>query len=200
MRALRIVHGQVLYRDFFELVTPGTDLLYATGFKLFGVHAWILQAWTILLGVALSCVITSLACKILTGLDVFLPAILFLVFDFAALDATHHWYSTLAVLVAVRVLFSGHSLRHAAAAGFFCAIATLFTQTQGCLGVLAVAIHLLIEKSTAQEPSRLQKLIALLVPWALLCSSVTFQYDPDSNVQEIWGACSNASRRTAGGD
>jgi hypothetical protein len=116
---LRIVHGQVLYRDFFELVTPGTDLLYAAGFKLFGVHAWILQAWTILLGVALSCVITSLACKILTGLDVFLPAILFLVFDFAALDATQHWYSTLAVLVAVRVLFSGHSLRHAAAAGFF---------------------------------------------------------------------------------
>jgi hypothetical protein len=32
------------------------------------------------------------------------------------------------------------------------------------------------------------------------CPSATFQYDPDSNVQEIWGACSNASRRTAGGD
>ena len=28
-RALRIMNGQVLYRDFFELVTPGTDLLYA---------------------------------------------------------------------------------------------------------------------------------------------------------------------------
>lgn len=43
VRALRIVHGQVVYRDFFELVTPGTDLLYAAGFKILGVHAWILQ-------------------------------------------------------------------------------------------------------------------------------------------------------------
>jgi hypothetical protein len=33
----------VVYRDFFELVTPGTDLLYAAGFKILGVHAWILQ-------------------------------------------------------------------------------------------------------------------------------------------------------------
>ena len=39
VRALRIAHGEIVYRDFFELVTPGTDLLYAAGFKVFGVHA-----------------------------------------------------------------------------------------------------------------------------------------------------------------
>lgn len=43
-RGLRIAHGQVLYRDFFELVTPGTDLLYAAAFRIFGVHAWITSA------------------------------------------------------------------------------------------------------------------------------------------------------------
>jgi hypothetical protein len=44
VRALRILHGQLIYRDFFELVTPGTDLLYAAGFKISGVRAWVLQA------------------------------------------------------------------------------------------------------------------------------------------------------------
>ncbi|HTA86897.1 MAG TPA: hypothetical protein VK729_11555 [Silvibacterium sp.] len=31
-RAVKILHGQILYRDFFEFVPPGTDLLYAAGF------------------------------------------------------------------------------------------------------------------------------------------------------------------------
>ena len=43
-RAVRVAHGQVLYRDFFELVTPGTDLLYAAAFRVFGIHAWVMQA------------------------------------------------------------------------------------------------------------------------------------------------------------
>ena len=64
---LRIVDGQVLYRDFFELVTPGTDLLYALGFRIFGVHAWLMQAWAIALGLALSCVITLIAARIVRG-------------------------------------------------------------------------------------------------------------------------------------
>ena len=38
-RAVNFLHGQILYRDFFEFVPPGTDLLYAAGFRLFGVHA-----------------------------------------------------------------------------------------------------------------------------------------------------------------
>jgi hypothetical protein len=45
VRGLRMTHGQVLYRDFFEVVTPGTDLLYAATFRIFGVHAWIMPAW-----------------------------------------------------------------------------------------------------------------------------------------------------------
>ncbi|HMF63786.1 MAG TPA: hypothetical protein VK608_06825, partial [Edaphobacter sp.] len=44
-RAARIVHGQILYRDFFEMVTPGTELLYAATFRVFGIHAWVMQTW-----------------------------------------------------------------------------------------------------------------------------------------------------------
>src|SRR6202034_150264 len=82
IRAARMVHGQILYRDFFELVTPGIDLLYAAAFRLFGIQAWIIQAWNIVLGLALFCVITLIGRRMLGGPLILLPGLLFLVFDF----------------------------------------------------------------------------------------------------------------------
>jgi hypothetical protein len=81
-RAVRMVQGQVPYRDFFEIVTPGTDLIYAVGFRLFGVHAWVMPMWTIVTGLAFSLLITYIAAQIVQGSSVWLPALLFLVFDF----------------------------------------------------------------------------------------------------------------------
>ena len=132
--------------------------------------------WNILLGLALSFVITSIAHRILKGTIVFLPALIFLVFDFAALDATHHWYSTLAALTAIRVLMSGRGVGRLAAAGFLCGVATLFTQTQGCFSLFAVIIYLLIEESAPHDHGRLKKLVALLMPFTLLCSGVLGYY------------------------
>jgi hypothetical protein len=41
------------------------DLLYAAAFRLFGIHAWIMEAWAIALGLALCWVITGIASRIL---------------------------------------------------------------------------------------------------------------------------------------
>jgi len=174
-RAVRMVHGQVLYRDFFELVTPGTDLLYATTFHLFGIHAWIMQAWSIALGLTLSCVITQIANKVLYGPLVLLPALLFLVFDFdIALDPTHHWYSTLAALVAISVLIGGTDLLRVFVAGSLCGIATLFTQTHGTLTFAALIIYLLwlkrSENSKVRAFSLLTQLTTLILPFVLILS------------------------------
>jgi hypothetical protein len=171
-RAARMIHGQVLYRDFFELVPPGTDLLYAAAFRLFGIHAWVMQAWAIVLGLAFCWVITWVASRVLRGALVLLPALLFLVFDFSSgLDLTHHWYSTLAALAAVGVLIGGVSLQRILAAGALCGIATLFTQTQGGLTFLAVAIYLLWRKQCEDgEPGRLKQLTALVLSFALTLS------------------------------
>jgi len=107
-RGVRVMHGQVPYRDFFELVTPGTDLLYAAAFRVLGVHTWMMQAWVIVLGIGFCAELTWIAAKLLREPLVLLPALLFLVFDYnSALDPTHHWYSTLAALAAVRVLCGG---------------------------------------------------------------------------------------------
>ena len=130
-----MTHGQVLYRDFFELVTPGTHLLYAATFRIFGVHAWVMQAWCIALGLALACVITRIASRMFRGPIVLLPALLFLVLNFDNASApTHHWFSTLFVLVAVSVLIDGAGLQRIALAGAFCGVATLFYSDSGCVG------------------------------------------------------------------
>ena len=187
-RALRIMNGQVLYRDFFELVTPGTDFLYALGFRIFGVHAWIMQAFAIALGLALCCVITLIAAKIIRGPLILLPAVLFLVFDFnSALDITHHWYSTLAALAAAGVLMGGPGLKRISAAGALCAIATLFTQTQGALALLALMVYLLwLKPSQAQGPGVLKELAALLLPFLLIVCCVLGYYVHKAGFQTIF--------------
>jgi hypothetical protein len=177
-RATHLVHGQVLYRDVFELVTPGTELIYAAAFRLFGIHAWIMQAWAIVLGLALVGVITRISSRILHGPVVLLPALLFLVFDFSsALELTHHWYSTLATLAAVSVLTGGTTLRRICAAGSLCALATLFTQTQGAMTFIALAVYLIWRRQSEVEDYSIQtQLLALVLPFALILSYVLGYY------------------------
>jgi hypothetical protein len=173
-RAVRMLHGQLPYRDFFEFVTPGIEIIYAAAFRVFGVHAWVMQAWGIAIGLALCCVITRIAARILRGPLVLLPALLFLVFDFSsALSLTHHWYSTFATLCAVSVLMAGADLRRIFAAGLLCGVAALFTQTQGTLTLLAVAAYLVwCKRSEPQAPGILTQLATLLLPFTLILSLV----------------------------
>ena len=187
-RAVRILHGQVLYRDFFELVPPGTDLLYALAFRIFGIHAWVMQAWGIAVGLAFCCVITQIAGRILRGPLILLPALLFLVFDFNnALDLTHHWYSTLAALAAVNVLMGGASLKRIFTAGALCGIATLFTQTQGVMTLVALVIYLLwLKRSEAQGPGILTQLTTLVLPFTLMLSCVLGYYIHNAGFRTVF--------------
>jgi hypothetical protein len=186
-RAVRMVHGQVLYRDFFELVTPGTDLLYAAAFRLFGIHAWIMQAWAICTGLALFCIITLIARKIARGPLILLPAWLFLVFDFnSGLDLTHHWYSTLAAIATVAVLTDKVNLSRIFAAGVLCGIATLFTQTQGLTTVIAIIAYLLWRhRSETRESSILTQIAVLLLPFTVVLSCVLGYYIYKAGIRTI---------------
>jgi hypothetical protein len=177
--AKRILLGQVPFRDFFVFVMPGTDLLYAGIFRIFGVHAWVAAAIVILLGLALTAVVLRISQKILHGNAAFLPPLLFLIFDFdSARDATHHWYSTLFVLMAALVLLSGRKRRRVFYAGILCGIATIFTQSQGLFGFVSIAVFLLsiglIEK---QSRALLLKQMAILgAPFAVIVGGVLGYY------------------------
>lgn len=164
---IRILHGQVPFRDYFTYVMPGSDLLYAGVFGLLGVHAWLAQAFVIFLGVTIAGLLVWISSYILRGPVLFLPALLFLVLDFdITKDATHHWYCTLLVLAAVGILLGGKTLGRVGSAGILCGLAALFTQSQGLLGLIAIGAYIVWTRDPKSRVA--SQLTALVLPFMVI--------------------------------
>ncbi|MGH9596653.1 MAG: hypothetical protein ACRD3K_07640 [Edaphobacter sp.] len=173
-RAQHMLHGQVMYRDFFEVVTPGNNLIDAAILRVFGLHAWVVPACDVFMGVAMFALITLTTAEILEGAWVLLPGVLFLAFVFSeSSNVTHHWYSTLAAQAALYVLLRGRSTKHIATAGSLCAISVLFTQTQGVLVFVAIAAYLLWISS---RKTIVQRLLTFGLPCAVIVGCVLCYY------------------------
>jgi hypothetical protein len=120
----RIVAGQMPYRDYFQLVTPGTDLVYAFLFRHFGLRLWIPDMVMVCLAAIGVLLLMLVAGKVLRGAFVALPAALTVGFVlFGGMDATHHWFSAVVVMAAMLVLLNGSSAWHIAIAGLLCGVA-----------------------------------------------------------------------------
>jgi hypothetical protein len=178
LHAVRMLHGELPYRDFFTFVFPGTDLLYAGVFRIFGVHQWVAQGLILVLGLLLTCAVIWVSSGILSGRLVLLPALLFLVFDFTgALDATHHWWSTLCVLGATGLLLGERDRRRIVASGALCGVATLFTQTEGGLSLIAIMLYLVLTRPKHEPGSAVLHETALLVtPFLIVVGGVIGYY------------------------
>jgi len=150
--ATRLLEGQIIYRDYDHFTLPGTDVLYAALFKLFGVKAWIPQAMLILVGVLNAWLCIVISGKVLGRRTVFLPGFLFLALPFSSyLDATHHWYSALAALAALAIAIEKRTVARMAWAGMFWGVGTCFSQSMA-LGVLGFGLFLLWERRRKSEP------------------------------------------------
>jgi hypothetical protein len=104
MDAQRLLHGEQIYRDFFQFTPPGTDLVYAALFKLFGLRIWVTNATVLLLGVSLFWICLELASELMDRSQALLTAALFLVIIYGKmLNGTHHWFATLAVMCALKL-------------------------------------------------------------------------------------------------
>jgi hypothetical protein len=144
--AARMAQGQMIYRDFFAFTTPGTQTVYFLLFKLFGVRAWIPDAMLIVLGLGVAWLCVVISARLMAGFSVVLPALLFLSLPFhEALDGTHHWYSTLAIMAALAVLIDQRTLPRLALAGVLCGLAACFTQSAS-LPVFGIAAFLVWEQ------------------------------------------------------
>jgi hypothetical protein len=156
--ARRMLGGEVLYRDFIQITLPGTDILYFAAFKAFGPRMWIANAMLIAVGIALAWLSYRIAASIDLGRASLLPPVLFLTLVYRdRLDATHHWYSTLAIIAALAVAIDIRSPVRTACAGALCGLATCFTQSAGILALLAFATFLFWEHRT--KSSRLRSWI-----------------------------------------
>jgi len=128
----RIAAGQLPYRDYFEVVPVGTDLVYALFIRWFGLYTWIPGLVMALLAAAAVILSTLIAARLLRGSIIALPGLLLTGFVLlGSLDATHHWFSTVAALAAMLVILDGITLPRVAASGGLCGVAACFTQSKG---------------------------------------------------------------------
>jgi hypothetical protein len=140
----RIVAGQLPYRDYFLFVAPGTDLVYALLIKCFGLRIWLPHfAMISLAGMAVA-LMTLIAARFMSGTIIWLPGLLFTgLVLLGSLDATHHWFSTVAVMAAITVLLDGTTALQIAIAGALCGLTASFTQTKGAVVTVAFAAYIL---------------------------------------------------------
>lgn len=178
----RMLDGQLIYRDYDHFTPPGTDVLYLILFELFGVRAWIAPAMLILLGVSITWLSFRICETVMTGPIVFLPGFLFLTLPFSGyLDATHHWYSTLAGTAAVLCVIEKRTQLRLLWSGALWGVATCFTQS-AALGALGTAGFLIWEAYRVREGGRSLLRKESLFIGGLLSTVVAF------NAYFIWKA------------
>jgi hypothetical protein len=136
--AQRILHGERVYRDFFQFTPPGTDLAYAAAFGLFGARLWVTNAVVVALGVALGWCCFRVAVRVMGAHLAALASALFIVLLYGkALNATHHWFSVMAIMSAVAVLEPGSRRTRHARAGALLGLGAFFTQVHGAVALIA---------------------------------------------------------------
>src|SRR6202020_617703 len=124
-----ILDGQAAYRDFFQITPPGTHLLYAAFFKVLGTDIWVTNTVVIVLGVLMGCVCFCLSRQFMTGPQAALTTGFFLVLIYGkALNAPHHLFAVLLVLVAVRINMPRITRTSIASSGALLGLATFFNQ------------------------------------------------------------------------
>ncbi len=169
----RIVAGQMPYRDYFQFVTPGADLVYAFLLRHLGLLLWIPNLLMVCLAATAVLLTTLAAAKILRGSFIALPAALTVGFVlFGGLDATHHWFSALLAIVAMLVLFQGSQHWRIALAGALCGIVASFTQSKGATVTAGFLVYLLWQSFDEKQKASVRWRKCILLCGAALVTFV----------------------------
>lgn len=153
MYAQRLLHGERIYQDFFQITPPGTDLLYLGAFQLFGPRIWVPNLVVLVVGSGLCWLCFRVARRIMKPAGAALAAALFTIFFYGKmLNGTHHAFSMLAVMGALAVLTEGTTAMRLALAGTLLGVASFFTQTTGLFAALGIAAYLFWDRFRADAP------------------------------------------------
>ena len=193
-KGVRVLGGELPYRDFFEFVTPGSELVYALLFRLLGVSLYVPNLLMALVAATAALWMTWCSKRLLRGIFVVLPAMLLIGFVlYGSMDATHHWFSTLAVMGAVAALFEGTSLRRVAVAGAMCGLAASFTQTKGAAVLLGLVAYL-IWRSLHKRGAAMSSAMLAAMPAALHCGPRSLCSDQRAAPARGWRGTVGAGR------
>lgn len=174
--ALRMLGGEVIYRDFFHLASPGVEVWYWAMFSVFGVRIWVLNFTILILSLAQTAIIWHFSRRILDGLLVFLPAAIFLIAGFRLflIDGAYRLFSLSLVLAAVVVIFEKRNVRTLITAGAICGLASFFMQPRGLMGVAGISLFLCWEnyRNGFEIRTLARNVLSVLVPFLLVFAAL----------------------------
>src|SRR5690606_18616617 len=149
----RMVRGDVIYRDFFQFTFPGTQILYFLLFQIFGPEYFVLGLMVIGIGAALFWTGLMVSRQVIDGPLVYLPPVLFVFFGMRwfGMDGSHRMLGPIFIVLAVWALMRGSTMRNAAIAGVFCALASFITQPRGVYALAGCCIFIAVRFLARRE-------------------------------------------------
>jgi hypothetical protein len=185
----RMLHDGRIYQDFLQFTPPGTDLLFLGLFKVFGFRVWATNLIVLGLGMAFCCLCFDLASGIMRRSSALLTTAFFAVAIYGrTLNATHHWFSALAAMGAVKALQARVSALRLSIAGGLLGVASFFTQTHAAAAVVAFVAFLSIRELRVKEgwAPLAWKLMYLLCGLALVVLLLNAPYLFSPGVRQLW--------------
>src|SRR5262245_44191921 len=169
--AARLLEGQVLYRDFFEIIGPGTVLVSWARVKVFGASFAAIRVLSVAT-VTLIAILMYLTARAVSAHRAIALALALVFLVRAPQDLNHHWFTTAAAMAAALSLLSSiYSARFLWLAcfstGVFVGLAVMFTQSRGgilAIGILAVLLTL---------PDRSRRLVWTVAGMAMAPAAAT---------------------------
>ena len=157
--SVRMLNGEVLYKDFFQFTFPGTEVWYLILFKLFGQRLWLLNATILFLGLGLTWTILAMSKRLMDGVYVYVAPTLFLFFGFRwfGMDGGHRLFGCLFASLALLILLDGISSKRLIGAGILCALSAMFTQTRGLSVFAGIGIFLVWYYVSLRSSDRLRR-------------------------------------------
>jgi hypothetical protein len=188
--ALRMLDGEVIFRDFFQFIVPGSEVVYLLFFSLFGIKFWVLNLVVLLLNVGTAWLMLEIGKKVLSGFAAYLPPLIYLAFGarWLGLEGSHRWFCVLFVLLAVYLLCSERSPIRLVLAGLSLGLATCFTQTTGVLAFAGTAAFLSFEKWKEGESLRTiaTPLFYLSIPFLAISSGFVWVFASMAGFAAYW--------------
>jgi 4-amino-4-deoxy-L-arabinose transferase-like glycosyltransferase len=163
-----VSQGALPYRDFFEVMGPGSFYWLGLFFKLFGTNIWVARAlllFTFSLTVLLLYWMTR---RVYQGPFDLFPSLFYLLVGFPLEPVTsHHWDSNLFALLAVGAFFLWQDRGRRwflALAGALAGLTSCFLQPKGLFLVVALALVILVNSWRAGEAkSRIASHLVILL-------------------------------------
>jgi hypothetical protein len=163
-----VTQGALPYRDFFEVMGPGSFYWLGLFFKLFGTNILVARGLLLLTAVSTIILLYWMTLRIYRGPFALMPCLLFLMVGFPLWPGTsHHWDSNLFTLLSVAAFFLWQGRRrwwYLALAGGLAGLTSCFMQQKGLYLVAALVLPILVNGRREDEAwPRLASYLGLLL-------------------------------------